>query len=134
MKELSVVQSISSLARPVSGALPENGRIAGQTKKGERLPQGVGESETSVSDSIKSASNSSATSSRVEDTVNELNQQLALSNRSIRFHIDEKTDILVVSVIDDETGETIRQLPPEVTIKLAEYREGLSGLLANVKG
>lgn len=70
----------------------------------------------------------------VEAAVAELNLQFEVANRSLRFRIDDRTDRLVVSVIDDETGDVVRQIPPEVTIRIAANRLDSSGLLTNVLG
>lgn len=70
----------------------------------------------------------------VEAAVAELNLQFEVANRSLRFRIDDRTDRLVVSVIDDETGDVVRQIPPEVTIRIAANHLDSSGLLTNVLG
>ncbi len=68
----------------------------------------------------------------VKTAVSSLNTELESVNRSLRFEVDETTEMLIVSVLDEE-GEVIRQIPPEVSVRLAANRD-LSGLFANVQG
>ncbi len=68
----------------------------------------------------------------VKTAVSSLNIELETVYRSLRFEVDESTEILIVSVLDEE-GELIRQIPPEVSVRLAANRD-LSGLFANVQG
>ena len=48
-----------------------------------------------------------------------LQNGLGEHNISLKFSKDETTKALVVELIDDKTGEEIRQFPTEVSLKLA---------------
>ena len=67
----------------------------------------------------------------VQAAVSSLNIELE-SYHSLRFEVDDSTDLLIVSVIDQE-GNVVRQIPPEVSVRLAASKE-LSGLFTNVQG
>ena len=49
----------------------------------------------------------------VQELVRELNTKAQNHNRTLRFSIDEKLGRSVISVVDRETDEVIRQIPPE---------------------
>ena len=68
----------------------------------------------------------------VKTAVSSLNVELESLDRSLRFEVDDSTELLIVSVIDQE-GNVVRQIPPEVSVRLAASRE-LSGLFTNVQG
>ncbi len=68
----------------------------------------------------------------VKTAVSSLNVELESLDRSLRFEVDDSTELLIVSVIDQE-GNVVRQIPPEVSVRLAASRD-LSGLLADVQG
>ncbi len=68
----------------------------------------------------------------VQAAVSSLNIELESRDRSLRFEVDDSTELLIVSVIDTE-GNVVRQIPPEVSVRLAASRE-LSGLFTNVQG
>ncbi|OQC24905.1 MAG: flagellar protein FlaG [Deltaproteobacteria bacterium ADurb.Bin072] len=58
-----------------------------------------------------------------------MNTQLNIMNRSIQFSIDESSRDIVVRVVDKDTGEVIREVPPESIQKLREKMAELTGLL-----
>lgn len=47
----------------------------------------------------------------------------------LEFHVDDATGRLVAEVVDRETGETVRQVPPEHVLRIAMYLECLIGRL-----
>lgn len=88
----------------------------------------------------KSSKNSDTTSKNVvdyrklSDTFQEI---LGDSKLGVEFRKDEETQIMTVNVIDRETKEIVRQIPPEVTIKIAKMVSHLSasetGNITNAK-
>lgn len=65
----------------------------------------------------------------VEDAVAKLNELMRNDDRSLNFSVDKSTDRVVVRVVDTNTQEVIRQIPNEEALKLAEYIEGLVGII-----
>jgi len=53
---------------------------------------------------------------------------------SVRFEKDQKTDKLVVRVVDSKSGDVIRQIPPEDVLELSKSLEKLQGNLVNATG
>jgi len=53
---------------------------------------------------------------------------------SVRFEQDAKHNKMVVRLVDVESGETIRQLPPEELINLTETLKELRGSLVDTTG
>lgn len=64
---------------------------------------------------------------------NELNKKFEMLNSQLKIEIDKDTGITVAKIIDKETKEVIRQIPPEVVLKIAKYLNELTGLLFNEK-
>ena len=52
----------------------------------------------------------------VEDAISTLEPV----NRDLSFQIDKKSDTTIVSVVDSQSGDVIRQIPSEEFIKIAE--------------
>lgn len=50
-------------------------------------------------------------------------------DRKLSFSVDETIDRVVIIVKNNETGEEIRKLPDEATLKVAHSIESLKGLL-----
>ncbi len=63
----------------------------------------------------------------------DLNKKLSMLNTQLRIEIDKDTGIVVAKIIDKETKEVIRQIPPEVVLKIAKYLDEITGLLFNEK-
>jgi flagellar protein FlaG len=53
-------------------------------------------------------------------------------NRKIRLEVDN--DIMIVKVIDEKTGQVIRQIPSEEIVELSKNATDLKGLLINKEG
>ncbi|HOO36941.1 MAG TPA: flagellar protein FlaG [Deltaproteobacteria bacterium] len=65
----------------------------------------------------------------IHKDIDAINTQLSAMNRSIQFSVDDSTHDIVVSVVDKESGEVIRQLPPESVLRLREHMSEISGLI-----
>lgn len=57
---------------------------------------------------------------------------LAQRNISLKFSRDEATKQVVVEMIDQKTGEAVRQFPTEVSLSLAANFMRLQGVFLNV--
>jgi flagellar protein FlaG len=60
-----------------------------------------------------------------------LQENLKIDNFKLNFSIDRETRTVVVRVIDGETGEVIREIPPSEILAIAEEMEKLKGILFN---
>ncbi len=69
-----------------------------------------------------------------EEAMEKIAQTARLFNRNIRLEVDDDLKIMVVKVIDSETEEVIRQIPPEEIIRLSKNARDLKGLLINKEG
>ncbi len=62
--------------------------------------------------------------------VNELNNAVQNSQRAIQFSVDDQSGDVIIKVVDAETEEIIRQIPPEEVVRLArQMEESAGGLL-----
>lgn len=50
---------------------------------------------------------------------------------SVRFERDSGTEDLIVKIVDSETDEVLRQIPPEELLNLSKHLKELSGNLVN---
>lgn len=55
----------------------------------------------------------------LDQTVDKANRQLESLNTSLRFKMDQSSDRVIISLVQSETGETIRQFPPEELLKMS---------------
>jgi len=67
----------------------------------------------------------------VKQAVQELNDGFRSLKYHLQFSLDEKTDSMVVKLIDGDTGEVLRQIPPEEILRLRAYYKEQQGLIVN---
>ncbi len=54
--------------------------------------------------------------------------------RKLSFRVDSETHEVVISVVDEKSGEVVRQIPPEEALRLAKALERVRGLLVDAEG
>ncbi len=57
----------------------------------------------------------------IEQAIQEINDYMQLVRRNLEFSVDKDTQRVVVKVIDAESGEVVRQIPPAAVLELAKY-------------
>lgn len=73
------------------------------------------------------------TPEKINNAINELNKKLELLNSQLKIETDEDTGIQVIKIVDKNTKEVIRQIPPEAVLKVAKYLNEIAGLLFDSK-
>lgn len=68
----------------------------------------------------------------LKETVELLNKRMY--NHEAQFGIHEKTNRMTIKIIDKETKEVIKEVPPENTLELFAKSLELAGLLVDEKG
>jgi flagellar protein FlaG len=68
---------------------------------------------------------------KLDELVDNLNQHIQATNRALQFSVHEKYGRPIISVIDKETDEVIRQIPPEVALQVADALEDVAGALVS---
>lgn len=66
---------------------------------------------------------------RVTEATRQVEQLFQNVRRNLEFREDPSSGRVIVSVIDAESGEIIRQIPPEQMIRMAEQLEHVNGML-----
>ncbi len=54
---------------------------------------------------------------------------MSMMRKGLAFKVDEKSGQAVVTVLDKDTGDVIRQMPSEEALALAEKLSEVTGLL-----
>jgi flagellar protein FlaG len=66
---------------------------------------------------------------QLKETIESLNIKIEMKSSNLSFSVDEISDRVMVTVVDDKTGERIRQVPAEAIIKVAHNMEALKGVI-----
>lgn len=64
-----------------------------------------------------------------EDLAEVMNQISEMFNRSLQFKVHEKTNQLYVQIIDKDTKEVIKQIPPQEMLELSAKIREMVGIL-----
>ena len=65
----------------------------------------------------------------LDSVVADVSRNVQTRQRSLQFSVDEHSGRTIITVIDKETEEIIRQIPPEEVVALAEHLDGGGGFL-----
>lgn len=68
-----------------------------------------------------------------QENLEKLKTVLAESNITLKFSQDNDTKELVVKLVDNKTGEAIRQIPSEISLKLASIFVKMQGQFVDTK-
>lgn len=66
---------------------------------------------------------------QLQDVVEMLNKQLAQNASNLGFSVDRVANRHVVTVVDQQSGEVIREIPGEAVLRIAHNIESLKGIL-----
>jgi flagellar protein FlaG len=95
----------------------------------QRVLPGADESQPDPVQASKAAENEPTKIDRetLQEAVNSVRDHFSASQRELDFKIDESTGITVIKVLDQASGDLIRQLPPEQLVVAARVISALSG-------
>ena len=69
----------------------------------------------------------------LDDTLDQINNSLQAWSTGIRFNMDDEAQRLVVSIVDNSTGEVLRTVPSDAVIQIAKMIVRLQGNAVSVK-
>lgn len=69
----------------------------------------------------------------VEEATRKVQKAVSALNSSLQFQIDDETEKLVIKIVDTNTQEVIKQIPPQVVLEIAKALDKLQGLLVREK-
>ena len=66
---------------------------------------------------------------QLQQSLEDINKVLAGFSISVQFQIDPDYKELIVKVVDQDTGQLIRQIPTEDVVRMSKAMDNLKGLL-----
>jgi flagellar protein FlaG len=115
------IDNIVHMNRIQAGAVPSVPAVPAGSGARQELPP------------IGAALPPAATSSEVSQAVSRLNDYVQNLRRDLQFRMDEDSNRVIVTVVDSESGEVIRQIPSDEVLAVARSLEHARGLLVNEK-
>ena len=67
----------------------------------------------------------------VKDAIERANNAISIANRKFEFSIHEKTKQIMVKVINTDTNEVVREIPPEKILDILAGMMELAGLIVD---
>lgn len=67
----------------------------------------------------------------VMDAIERVNKAISGSNREFKFSVHQKTNQIMVKVIDSDTKEVIREIPPEKVLDMVAQMWEMAGILVD---
>lgn len=67
------------------------------------------------------------------ESVRAANERLESKGREVRFGVDKSTNMVVVTVADRDSGETVRQIPPDAAMRISRNIDQLTGIFVDQK-
>jgi flagellar protein FlaG len=116
----NIAQLVTTQARPVATpsatpAVPQPAPVKTEAAAGTRQELPLSGQKAPPEDEARD----------VQEAVDRANQAVQLVQRDLQFRVDEDLDRVIVSVVDTESGEIIRQIPSEEMIQIARSLEKL---------
>jgi len=112
-------------ARPVSA----NAQPAPDTGETVVISSNLEAGNNSAPNPPSGQSETQTTEEALSERIRELNQQMQNRATQVQFTIDDDTENVVVRVLNKETGEVIREIPPEEILNLKKAIEDMRGLV-----
>jgi len=106
---------------------------------GLREQQGVGVFQQVIEETIpddlraERAADEGRFAERVDRSIETLNKRMEELGRAVRFSKNREFDREVITVVNPDSGDIVRQIPPEYAIRVSEGLKSLRGLLFDDK-
>lgn len=85
--------------------------------------------EISVPAEPKGKAEPSLSLEKMQEIIQVANAAMEGANNSLRFQVDESLSQPIVSVVDQNSGDVIRQLPSEEIVRISRSIESMRGIL-----
>ncbi len=112
-------------------AKPQLTATGTNTQPTEVLPLGTGNGAEAQSQTQNESEEN--TSRRIKSAVEHANQTMRHAKTKCEFSYHEETKRVSIKVIDEETEEVIREIPPEETLEMLSKMWELAGLMVGEK-
>tara|TARA_R110002110_G_scaffold405241_1_gene624196 strand:+ start:29281 stop:29670 length:390 start_codon:yes stop_codon:yes gene_type:complete len=120
----------------ISGIVPPTGNVAKLTPAATVKERQEATESGNVS---PQQAQEQVTRDAVVSAVSDISDYIQNVSRELQFKVDDQTGNTVITVLDSETGDVIRQIPQEEVVRLARYLaenspDPITGLLINSEG
>ncbi|NOY85476.1 MAG: flagellar protein FlaG [Nitrospirae bacterium] len=123
MNDISTIPQTTAVALTSSSTKSSDGNSKKLPVGGQNMPPETQEKETTVQ----------MTNEAIQKTVKQLNEFSRSQGRNLQFSVDKVSDLTVITVVNKETNEVIRQIPSEEVVRLARQIEFETSTILDVQ-
>lgn len=116
----------ATIAKPVNAVVPK----ANVEKQGSKPTK---EAPMIPTESANSIDNSEETKAKVQDAVNKMNEMLDVTNSASKFMYHEGLERYYVTVVDRETEEVVKEIPPKRILDAFYEMQKMLGMVVDEK-
>lgn len=120
-----VARSVAASRSQLGGLNP---RAVTATADAQRLQASKSAAESRVAEA-RVSDNTRLSAERTQQSLQEINKVMDALSISVQFQLDPDYDAAIIRVVDQQTGEVIRQFPSEEAVRMAKALDNLKGLL-----
>jgi len=126
----AVDQNMSKAARPAQVRLPVDAKPKAEVPEPARPKVSPAEVAAEAADGkLRSLDTLASVTESIEEAVEVLNEALNRKHTSAQIRRDDELNRFLVTIKDKESGEVVREVPPEALLKFARNLEELKGIL-----
>ena len=114
------------IAKPVNAVVPK----ANVEKQGSKPTK---EASMIPTESVNSIDNSEETKVKVQDAVKKMNEMLDVTNSASKFMYHEGLERYYVTVVDRETEEVVKEIPPQRLLDAFYEMQKMLGMIVDEK-
>lgn len=131
-KQVTVYQGVDKVAtsssKDMNAAQAVASIVESNSKKPIKVELGNGSNETGQQQKEQKSE-----ASRIKSAINEVNNKLKPTKTRCEFSYHEEVNRVTIKILDRETNEVVREIPPEESIKVLEKVYEIAGLLVDEK-
>lgn len=116
-----VGQALNGQSGTAQAFQPPAATVSGAVRAQEHAPQQAAEAIQAAEQQPDKAS--------VQQAVDQINEVVQSLTSNLEFSMDEETGINVIKVVDNDTGDVIRQIPSKEILAIAQSLNQLQGLM-----
>jgi flagellar protein FlaG len=131
MRPAEVLQPSQPVAQSVAASRTQVGGSSSRAVTAPSDAQGLlatkSAAETRASEARAETTRLSA--AQTQQSLDEINKVMDALSISVQFQVDPDLDAAIIRVVDQQSGEVIRQFPSEEAVRMAKALDNLKGLL-----
>ena len=93
----------------------------------------VSQGESTSRESSEGKKDNKTNVKELDAAVDKANRLLFKNNTHLKFQIHEKTKEVLVKIIDDESGEVVKEIPPEKMLDMVAKLWEIAGIIVDEK-